>query len=201
MQECVSEFISFITSEASDRCQQEKRKTINGEDLLWAMGTLGFDDYSGPLKVYLQKYRQAAKKGEGGAAESSSEPGAAADLSAAATLSTTTTVPGFPSASPSLASSLPGLSSTGLNAHSGAAAPPATPGQLLTVPMLGGAPASAAATAAAAMTTTSMPAAAPLAVPPPPTSSLSISVPLPSGIDKRSAEDLAAVESPDTSDV
>ena len=26
IQECVSEFISFITSEASDKCQQEKRK-------------------------------------------------------------------------------------------------------------------------------------------------------------------------------
>merc|ERR1711988_362174 len=34
VQECVSEFISFITSEASDKCQREKRKTINGEDLL-----------------------------------------------------------------------------------------------------------------------------------------------------------------------
>lgn len=41
IQECVSEFISFITSEASDKCQQEKRKTINGDDLLWAMTTLG----------------------------------------------------------------------------------------------------------------------------------------------------------------
>lgn len=40
IQECVSEFISFITSEASDKCQQEKRKTINGDDLLWAMSTL-----------------------------------------------------------------------------------------------------------------------------------------------------------------
>jgi hypothetical protein len=68
VQECVSEFISFITSEASDRCQQEKRKTINGEDLLWAMGTLGFDDYSPPLKTYLAKYRQAAKKPEAGGA-------------------------------------------------------------------------------------------------------------------------------------
>ena len=29
VQECVSEFISFITSEAAERCQQEKRKTIN----------------------------------------------------------------------------------------------------------------------------------------------------------------------------
>ena len=26
VQECVSEFISFITSEASDKCQMEKRK-------------------------------------------------------------------------------------------------------------------------------------------------------------------------------
>eukprot|EP00977_Amphora_coffeiformis_P000512 scaffold130_cov151-Amphora_coffeaeformis.AAC.1 len=45
VQECVSEFISFITSEASDKCLQEKRKTINGDDLLWAMSTLGFDKY------------------------------------------------------------------------------------------------------------------------------------------------------------
>ncbi|RMY22141.1 hypothetical protein D0866_12034, partial [Hortaea werneckii] len=37
MQECVSEFISFITSEASEKCQQEKRKTVNGEDILFAM--------------------------------------------------------------------------------------------------------------------------------------------------------------------
>ncbi|KAG8085873.1 hypothetical protein GUJ93_ZPchr0010g10290 [Zizania palustris] len=58
VQECVSEFISFITSEASDKCQREKRKTINGDDLLWAMATLGFEDYIEPLKVYLQKFRE-----------------------------------------------------------------------------------------------------------------------------------------------
>ncbi|CAN6470955.1 unnamed protein product [Victoria cruziana] len=58
VQECVSEFISFITSEASDKCQREKRKTINGDDLLWAMGTLGFEDYIDPLKVYLNMYRE-----------------------------------------------------------------------------------------------------------------------------------------------
>mmetsp|Transcript_9170 Transcript_9170/g.37629 ORF Transcript_9170/g.37629 Transcript_9170/m.37629 type:complete len:244 (+) Transcript_9170:117-848(+) len=61
VQECVSEFICFLTSEASDRCQTEKRKTINGDDLVWAMGTLGFDDYVGPVKLYLAKYRHAAK--------------------------------------------------------------------------------------------------------------------------------------------
>ncbi|XP_038873220.1 nuclear transcription factor Y subunit beta isoform X2 [Salvelinus namaycush] len=58
VQECVSEFISFITSEASERCHQEKRKTINGEDILFAMSTLGFDMYVEPLKLYLQKFRE-----------------------------------------------------------------------------------------------------------------------------------------------
>lgn len=28
---------------------------------MWAMSTLGFDDYVNPLKAYLKKYRQAAK--------------------------------------------------------------------------------------------------------------------------------------------
>ncbi|OAY28356.1 nuclear transcription factor Y subunit B-3 [Manihot esculenta] len=58
VQECVSEFISFITGEASDKCQREKRKTINGDDLLWAMTTLGFEEYVEPLKVYLQRFRE-----------------------------------------------------------------------------------------------------------------------------------------------
>ncbi|CAM9791838.1 unnamed protein product [Discosporangium mesarthrocarpum] len=61
VQECVSEFICFITSEASDKCQQEKRKTINGEDILWAMSTLGFDKYVEPLRLYLTKYRESVK--------------------------------------------------------------------------------------------------------------------------------------------
>jgi len=61
IQESVSEFISFVTSEASDKCIQEKRKTINGDDLLWAMGTLGFEHYIEPLRLYLVKYRDATK--------------------------------------------------------------------------------------------------------------------------------------------
>eukprot|EP00744_Colponema_vietnamica_P008156 GILI01011658.1.p1 GENE.GILI01011658.1~~GILI01011658.1.p1 ORF type:complete len:185 (-),score=52.89 GILI01011658.1:523-1014(-) len=65
VQECVSEFISFITSEASDKCQQEKRKTINGDDLLWAMNTLGFEKYVDPLKLYLAKYRESMKGEKG----------------------------------------------------------------------------------------------------------------------------------------
>ncbi|CAN0909328.1 Nuclear transcription factor Y subunit B-8 [Linum grandiflorum] len=75
VQECVSEFISFITSEASDKCQKEKRKTINGDDLLWAMATLGFEDYIEPLKAYLARYRElegdakGSARGEGSSAK------------------------------------------------------------------------------------------------------------------------------------
>jgi nuclear transcription Y subunit beta len=69
MQECVSEFIMFITSEyflfftlrASDRCNQEKRKTVNGEDILNAMQVLGFDNYIDPLRIYLHKHREFSK--------------------------------------------------------------------------------------------------------------------------------------------
>ncbi|KZV25985.1 hypothetical protein F511_08930 [Dorcoceras hygrometricum] len=61
VQECVSEFINFITGEASDKCQREKRKTINGDDLLWAMTTLGFENYVGTLKDYLNKYRECTE--------------------------------------------------------------------------------------------------------------------------------------------
>ncbi|XP_014491902.1 nuclear transcription factor Y subunit B-1 isoform X1 [Vigna radiata var. radiata] len=75
VQECVSEFISFITSEASDKCQREKRKTINGDDLLWAMATLGFEEYVDPLKIYLASYREIEgdSKGSAKGGESSSK--------------------------------------------------------------------------------------------------------------------------------
>ena len=45
---------------ASDKCQREKRKTINGDDLVWAMGILGFEEYGEPLKLYLHKYREVS---------------------------------------------------------------------------------------------------------------------------------------------
>ncbi|KAJ4829052.1 hypothetical protein Tsubulata_004384 [Turnera subulata] len=59
VQECVSEYISFITGEANERCQREQRKTITAEDVLWAMGKLGFDDYVEPLSVFLARYRES----------------------------------------------------------------------------------------------------------------------------------------------
>ncbi|KAJ5246078.1 CCAAT-binding factor complex subunit HapC [Penicillium chermesinum] len=95
MQECVSEFISFITSEgeystvpilevhlltcslASEKCQQEKRKTVNGEDILFAMTSLGFENYAEALKIYLSKYRETqSARGENQGRPSSSGYGA-----------------------------------------------------------------------------------------------------------------------------
>jgi nuclear transcription Y subunit beta len=57
VQECVGEFIAFITSEASFQCKNQKRKTVNGDDILWALGQVGFDDYKVILHEYLIKYK------------------------------------------------------------------------------------------------------------------------------------------------
>ena len=59
IQECVSEFISFITSEAAEKCRQEKRKTVSGEDILFAMTSLGFENHAEALKIYLARYRES----------------------------------------------------------------------------------------------------------------------------------------------
>ncbi|GAM85818.1 hypothetical protein ANO11243_038260 [Dothideomycetidae sp. 11243] len=81
MQECVSEFISFITSEATEKCHQEKRKTVNGEDIIFAMTSLGFENYAEALKIYLVKYRESLNsRGDqktGGTAAPSSSAAAA----------------------------------------------------------------------------------------------------------------------------
>ena len=69
----MSEFISFITSEASDRCNSEKRKTINGEDILYAMNNLGFEKYTPILKIYLDKFRESQKIVDGKENENNEE--------------------------------------------------------------------------------------------------------------------------------
>ncbi len=66
VQECVSEYISFITSEACDRCKGGNRKTINGDDLLFALNQLGFEHYISNLQLYYTKYKEAQKHAEGG---------------------------------------------------------------------------------------------------------------------------------------
>lgn len=62
IQECVTEFIGFITSEASDRLLEDKRKTITGDDIVDSMRALGFDSYMEFLSAYLKKYRSSIKQ-------------------------------------------------------------------------------------------------------------------------------------------
>ncbi|KAL8188866.1 hypothetical protein R6Q57_029621 [Mikania cordata] len=58
MQECASEFISFVTGEALQKCRMENRKTINGEDICWALASLGLDDCSNAVVMYMNKFRE-----------------------------------------------------------------------------------------------------------------------------------------------
>ncbi|XP_074362718.1 nuclear transcription factor Y subunit B-4-like [Apium graveolens] len=60
IQECVSKFIRFMTTQANTRCMEEKRTTITGEDVLIAMNNHGFYRYIGPLFLYLNHFRAYA---------------------------------------------------------------------------------------------------------------------------------------------
>ncbi|KAK0558650.1 Senecionine N-oxygenase [Tilletia horrida] len=53
----LSEFISFVTSEANERCLADRRKTISGDDLLTAFRLLGLDEYHEVLRIFLTRYR------------------------------------------------------------------------------------------------------------------------------------------------
>ncbi|KAL6909639.1 hypothetical protein ACP4OV_001298 [Aristida adscensionis] len=66
VQECVSEFISFLTAEANDRCRCEHRKTITADDIVSAMARLGFDDYVAPTRAFVQRMRESEAAAAGG---------------------------------------------------------------------------------------------------------------------------------------
>ena len=58
VQECVSEFVKFVTGEASAKCRKEDRQTVTVDDICWALSALGLDDYAGATVRYLHKYRE-----------------------------------------------------------------------------------------------------------------------------------------------
>ena len=57
MQECASELISFVSSEAADINYSRGRKTVRGEEVLLAFQNLGFENYAEALTIYLARYR------------------------------------------------------------------------------------------------------------------------------------------------
>ena len=52
LQEIVTEFILFVTSEACERAKAEKRGTIQDVDILGALQNLGFDSYHHEINLY-----------------------------------------------------------------------------------------------------------------------------------------------------
>lgn len=48
-----TQFSLNLNSKACEKCKNEKRKTINGDDILFAMNTLGFENYFDILHTYL----------------------------------------------------------------------------------------------------------------------------------------------------
>ena len=64
VQECVSEFIAFITCESCEITAAQKRKTINGEDIIQAMRELHFEQYMDLVENYNRKYKEALKDQE-----------------------------------------------------------------------------------------------------------------------------------------
>ena len=65
VQECVSEFIAFNTCESCEITQLEKRKTINGEDVIKAMENLNFLEYLELVEFYNRRYKEVLKKTDG----------------------------------------------------------------------------------------------------------------------------------------
>lgn len=57
MQACVQEFITFITCEAQERADSQRRSTLNGDDILHALSVLGFEEYEKLGRVWLSRYR------------------------------------------------------------------------------------------------------------------------------------------------
>lgn len=57
MVELVTEFISFITSEANDKCLNDRRNAIRGDDILFAAASLGFGHYAEAMKIVLVRCR------------------------------------------------------------------------------------------------------------------------------------------------
>ena len=57
----MSEFIAFITCESCEITKEEKRKTINGEDIIRSMRELNFEDYLPNIEFYNKKYKSTVK--------------------------------------------------------------------------------------------------------------------------------------------
>ncbi|KAF4738943.1 hypothetical protein FOZ63_006177 [Perkinsus olseni] len=62
LQDCISEFLMFITHLAAQRCTREGRRVMLAEDILWALDQAGLCQYGSVLRVFLSKLRGHLEK-------------------------------------------------------------------------------------------------------------------------------------------
>jgi len=62
--ECCVEFIHLISSEANEICEQESKKTIAPEHIIFALKRLGFDIFTPNVEDVLKDHKQQQKDRE-----------------------------------------------------------------------------------------------------------------------------------------
>jgi len=62
MQQCTTEFILFIQSEANDIAKKRRSKRVSSEDILEAMHALDLDCYATLCELYMHQYRRKQEK-------------------------------------------------------------------------------------------------------------------------------------------
>jgi len=50
--------IDLTQTLAADKCAREERKTVNGENILFAWMSLGFENHAEAMEIYLARYRE-----------------------------------------------------------------------------------------------------------------------------------------------
>ncbi|TNV75578.1 hypothetical protein FGO68_gene4753 [Halteria grandinella] len=55
MQEIVTEFVCFVTSDVAEEVKVEKRVSLKGQDLIESLNKLGFSQIAGVLELMLPK--------------------------------------------------------------------------------------------------------------------------------------------------
>ncbi len=58
VQECVSEYILFLTGESVEKCHGDNRKTITGGDIISTTGEVGFEDYEPYLRAFFARLKK-----------------------------------------------------------------------------------------------------------------------------------------------
>jgi hypothetical protein len=56
------EFIHLVSSEATEICEKEQKKTINGDHVIQALTALGLDQYTAPVSAVQEEFLKSCKE-------------------------------------------------------------------------------------------------------------------------------------------